>query len=74
MTSSSISTERALADELVWFKSSYSGANETECVEVAVVSDQVFVRDSKRPADRRFGVEPRAWAGFVASIRDVPRP
>ncbi|GGV31582.1 hypothetical protein GCM10010277_15380 [Streptomyces longisporoflavus] len=71
---SSINTERAIADELVWFKSSYSGGNETECVEVATVSDQVFVRDSKLPAGRRFGVEARAWAGFVASVRDMPRP
>ncbi|MFH8485494.1 DUF397 domain-containing protein [Streptomyces longisporoflavus] len=74
MTSSSTDRVRAVADELVWFKSSYSGSNETECVEVAVMSAQVFVRDSKRPADRQFSVEPHAWADFVASIRGIPRP
>lgn len=58
---------------LAWFKSSYSGSNETECVEVAVRSAHVFIRDSKRPAAMHFAVDSRAWAGFVASIRDLPR-
>lgn len=62
-----------VTDNLAWFKSTYSGSNETECVEVAVVSPHVFIRDSKRPADRHFAVHSHAWAGFVESIRGVPR-
>ncbi|WP_371528995.1 DUF397 domain-containing protein [Streptomyces sp. NBC_01283] len=62
-----------ISDDLMWFKSTYSGSNETECVEVAVKDTQVFIRDSKRSADKQFSVDPRAWAGFVASIRDMPR-
>ncbi|MGW5736118.1 MULTISPECIES: DUF397 domain-containing protein [Streptomyces] len=61
-------------DKLAWFKSTYSGSNETECVEVAVRNTRVFIRDSKRPADWNFAVHSRAWAGFVESIRDAPCP
>ncbi|MFE1807805.1 DUF397 domain-containing protein, partial [Streptomyces sp. NPDC059533] len=32
---------------LEWVKSSYSASNSNECVEVAVVSEAVLVRDSK---------------------------
>ncbi|MER5256294.1 DUF397 domain-containing protein [Streptomyces sp. NPDC002855] len=60
-------------DNLAWFKSTYSGSNETECVEVAVRNTHVYIRDSKRPADRHFVVDAHAWAGFVASLRGVPR-
>lgn len=70
----SSSTDRNVADALVWFKSTYSGSNETECVEVAVASTHVFLRDSKRRSDIRCAVRPEAWAEFVASIRHIPRP
>lgn len=70
----SSSAVRYVADDLVWFKSTYSGSNETECVEVAVASTHIFIRDSKRRSDIRFAVRPEAWAEFVASIRDIPRP
>ncbi|MFF1696635.1 DUF397 domain-containing protein [Streptomyces sp. NPDC058257] len=70
MTSSS--ADRRISDDVVWFKSTYSGSNETECVEVAVKNTQVFIRDSKRPTDKQFRVDPGAWAGFVAAIRDIP--
>jgi hypothetical protein len=33
---------------LAWYKSSYS-AHETGCVEVAITTDRVAVRDSKNP-------------------------
>ncbi|MFB6548388.1 DUF397 domain-containing protein [Streptomyces sp. NPDC056405] len=48
-----------------WRKSSYSGAEGGECVEVAEIRNAVLVRDSKRPVEARlsFGVD--AWAGFV---------
>ena len=35
---------------LIWFKSSYSGAGTTECVEAARLPQATAVRDSKRPA------------------------
>ncbi|WP_078965822.1 DUF397 domain-containing protein [Streptomyces aureocirculatus] len=51
-----------------WFKSSYSGANATECVEVAVTQRTVLIRDSKSPAHRPLAVPPEAWSGFLASL------
>ncbi|MET8561811.1 DUF397 domain-containing protein [Streptomyces flaveolus] len=48
-----------------WHKSSYSGAEGGECIEVAETNGSVWVRDSKRPAEAKlsFGIE--AWDGFV---------
>ncbi|GGX06661.1 hypothetical protein GCM10010297_30280 [Streptomyces malachitofuscus] len=48
-----------------WRKSSYSGAEGGECIEVAETSDAVLVRDSKRPAEARLSFGAEAWAGFV---------
>ncbi|MFJ4718296.1 DUF397 domain-containing protein [Streptomyces luteogriseus] len=54
-------------DGLRWFKSSYSGSDGGNCVEVAVSLDAVYVRDSKAvgggPTLRVGRVE---WAAFVA--------
>ena len=52
--------------ELAWFKSSYSGAEGGQCVEVASTADSVHVRDSKRRLDGPvLTVGREAWAGFV---------
>lgn len=53
------------AESLAWFKSSYSGGDGGDCVEVAAGAGAVHVRDSKdvtRPALR---LSRDAWAGFV---------
>ncbi|WP_319241147.1 DUF397 domain-containing protein [Streptomyces sp. MB09-02B] len=51
--------------EPTWFKSSYSGANTTECVEAAFLSSQVLIRDSKRPAAACLSVSAEAWTSFL---------
>ncbi|MFM9453406.1 DUF397 domain-containing protein [Streptomyces europaeiscabiei] len=51
--------------EIAWFKSSYSGAEGGQCVEVATVPDAVLVRDSKQLTGPVLGVGTEAWAGFV---------
>ncbi|WP_031511016.1 DUF397 domain-containing protein [Streptomyces megasporus] len=54
-------------DGLHWFKSSHSGSGGGDCVEVAVGSDAVYVRDSKAAGDGpvlRIGRD--GWAAFVA--------
>ncbi|MFI1255025.1 DUF397 domain-containing protein [Streptomyces netropsis] len=52
-----------------WFKSSYSGAGTTECVEAAFRSRHTAVRDSK-DRDRAVLTFPHgAWADFVGAIR-----
>ncbi|MYT16626.1 protein of unknown function (DUF397) [Streptomyces sp. SceaMP-e96] len=53
------------ASGLAWFKSSYSGAEGGECVEVAAGRAVVHVRDSKAVAGPVVTVSREAWAGFV---------
>lgn len=52
--------------ELNWFKSSYSGGDGDNCVEVALRPDTVHVRDSKDTARRPFAVSLTAWSDFTA--------
>ncbi|MEY9991627.1 hypothetical protein ABIE67_003659 [Streptomyces sp. V4I8] len=54
--------------ELVWFKSSYSGGNTTECVETAVTRSGVLVRDSKLPKRAHIMLSAGAWSSFLAVI------
>ncbi|MCH5676198.1 DUF397 domain-containing protein [Streptomyces gilvus] len=50
---------------LVWVKSSYSGAEGGQCVEVAARPGRVHVRDSKDTTRTALGVQPTAWTAFV---------
>lgn len=52
-----------------WFKSSYSGAGHTECVEVAHAAGLTFVRDSKNPGGPTLSVSHEGWGDFVADTR-----
>ncbi|GAA4665078.1 DUF397 domain-containing protein [Streptomyces youssoufiensis] len=53
-----------------WQKSSYSGDNGGECVEVATgLPDVVPVRDSKDPDGPALAFTTSAWAAFVAGIK-----
>ncbi|MFE9646789.1 DUF397 domain-containing protein [Streptomyces sp. NPDC006365] len=56
-----------VAAGLVWIKSSYSGAEGGECVEIATGTAVVHVRDSKAVAGPVVTVSREAWAGFVGS-------
>lgn len=51
-----------------WFKSSYSGTEGGQCVEVAAGTATVHVRDSKTTAGPVLTVSRTAWAGFVGSV------
>ncbi|MBF8175165.1 DUF397 domain-containing protein [Streptomyces olivaceus] len=54
-----------------WRKSSYSGSNGGECVEVAdgCPAGSVPVRDSKNTAGPVVTVGARAWQSFVDGLR-----
>ncbi|MFE5188444.1 DUF397 domain-containing protein [Streptomyces sp. NPDC056628] len=54
-----------IASDLAWFKSSYSGTEGGQCVEVAAGSAAVHVRDSKSEAGPVLTVSREAWAGLV---------
>lgn len=57
--------------QIHWFKSSYSGGDGGECVEIApdTARPAVHVRDSKRPDGAHLAFAPGAWGGFVAALR-----
>lgn len=52
--------------ELDWFKSSYSGGDGDNCVEVAMLPEAVHIRDSKDKDISPLVVTPTAWAAFTA--------
>ncbi|MET8744384.1 DUF397 domain-containing protein [Streptomyces sp. NPDC004728] len=56
-------------EPLRWFKSSYSGANTTECVEAARLPQSTAVRDSKAPGGPMLVFGNTSWKGFLAAIR-----
>ncbi|MFD3496197.1 DUF397 domain-containing protein [Streptomyces sp. NPDC058690] len=58
------------AQELAWLKSSYSGAEGGQCVEVANATGAVHIRDSKVDAGPVLTVSRQAWAGFVTLATD----
>ncbi|EGJ75307.1 hypothetical protein STTU_2518 [Streptomyces sp. Tu6071] len=53
----------------MWFKSSYSGANNNDCVEVAVEPRVLHVRDSKKADGSALGFAPAAWTRFLLATR-----
>ncbi|MGW1727361.1 DUF397 domain-containing protein [Streptomyces sp. NPDC002306] len=54
------------SEEPHWVKSSYSGGEGGECLEVSVSAHIVRVRDSKHPEDGpALGVALTAWADFL---------
>ncbi|NEW74721.1 DUF397 domain-containing protein [Streptomyces rhizosphaericus] len=52
-----------------WFKSSYSGAGNTECVETTFRQGMTAVRDSKNPDGPTLGFSSDAWEEFIAAVR-----
>ncbi len=55
---------------VVWRKSSRSGANNANCVEVARLEDAVAVRDSKHPNDGMLVFSTSQWAAFVTATKN----
>ncbi|GGV30419.1 DUF397 domain-containing protein [Streptomyces griseoflavus] len=51
---------------LEWFKSSYSGSEGGECLEVATRPAAVHIRDSKNPDAPHLTVTPEAWTAFLS--------
>ncbi|MFF0077163.1 DUF397 domain-containing protein [Streptomyces sp. NPDC005494] len=51
--------------ELAWFKSSYSGSQGDDCVEIAFAEQDVHVRDSKDMSRPAFAIGRAEWQPFV---------
>ena len=60
-------------DVTAWRKSSFSGGNGGNCVEVGGSAPAVFVRDTKDRAGAVLAFGPHAWRKFSASLKDAPR-
>lgn len=56
------------AEALQWFKSTYSGDEGGQCVEVAVSPQAIHIRDSKHPAPT-LKVTPTAWTAFTTALK-----
>jgi hypothetical protein len=54
----------------IWRKSSRSGNNGGNCVEVANLDQVVAVRDSKNPEGPTLALTRSDWRTFIASVRD----
>ncbi|MGW3626003.1 DUF397 domain-containing protein [Streptomyces sp. NPDC000880] len=57
--------------KLTWFKSSYSGPNGGDCVEVAAAPNTVHVRDSKNQPGVALTFSRDQWAVFTAYAREA---
>ncbi|GAB3152838.1 hypothetical protein GCM10027290_44400 [Micromonospora sonneratiae] len=53
----------------VWRKSSRSGSNGGQCVEVRDRGTQVDLRDSKAPTAGMLSFDRAAWAAFTGSLK-----
>ncbi|MEU6537815.1 DUF397 domain-containing protein [Streptomyces sp. NPDC047000] len=51
-----------------WFKSTYSGGDGGECVEVAAGPAAIRVRDSKERGRAQIAFTRGAWSGFVTGL------
>ncbi|MFF8393747.1 DUF397 domain-containing protein [Streptomyces sp. NPDC016172] len=54
--------------ELAWFKSSYSGSQGDDCVEIAITEEAIHVRDSKDVSRPTFVVGREGWRSFVRFV------
>jgi hypothetical protein len=54
--------------QLTWFKSSYSGSPDNDCVECAIRPNALLVRDSKAPEASRLRFTQAAWVSFISAL------
>jgi putative sterol carrier protein len=56
------------AEALQWFKSTYSGDEGGQCVEVAEGTAAIHIRDSKNP-EPTLKVTPTTWTAFTTGLK-----
>ena len=54
---------------ITWRKSSYSGNNGGQCVEVGGAARLIAVRDSKDPHGPVLAFSPQTWRRFAAQVK-----
>jgi Domain of unknown function (DUF397) len=55
----------------IWRKSSYSGANGGNCIEIAADARTVGVRDSKDPDGPMLAFGPNDWQRFADQVKQA---
>lgn len=68
-----ISGKRSVSDSSTltgWFKSSYSGGGQGECLEVADGYANIPVRDSKTPSGPALVFSAAGWSSFVSAVKN----
>ncbi|WP_411148488.1 DUF397 domain-containing protein [Streptomyces sp. A30] len=68
-----VSSEHTVSDSSSltgWYKSSYSGGDQGECLEVARGHADVPVRDSKADSGPALVFSAGGWASFVSAVRE----
>jgi hypothetical protein len=59
-----------LLANVIWRKSSYSGSNGGDCVQVAMLPDsRLAVRDSKDPDGPVLTFTPAEWRTFTSAVK-----
>jgi hypothetical protein len=53
-----------------WYKSSYSGGSQAECLEVARHNPDVPVRDSKTTTGPTLVFSTPGWTAFVTAVKE----
>ncbi|TDE18941.1 DUF397 domain-containing protein [Actinomadura sp. 6K520] len=53
----------------LWRKSTYSGGNEGECVEIGDLNDDIGIRDSKNPANGHLTLTRQSFAALLTQLR-----
>ncbi|MEU3093572.1 DUF397 domain-containing protein [Streptomyces sp. NPDC006967] len=64
-----MNTKHSEVPQLRWFKSSYSGGEGGDCVEIAPTLAAIHIRDSKDTARGSLAVPPAAWTAFLGLAR-----
>ncbi len=54
---------------VTWRKSSYSGNNGGDCVEVGTAARMIAVRDSKDPHGPVLAFSPQTWRRFAGQVK-----
>jgi hypothetical protein len=68
-----VSTERTVSDSSTltgWYKSSYSGGTNDDCLEIARGHRAVPVRDSKAVTGPAVVFPVDSWQSFVTAVKD----
>ncbi|MGW0862302.1 DUF397 domain-containing protein [Streptomyces sp. NPDC002611] len=54
-----------MSTQLAWFKSSYSGNDGPDCLEVAISHPTIHIRDSKNKDGNQLVFTDSSWAEFL---------